>query len=342
MADKIKVAIVGAGWAGRMAADAYWKLGETEVAVIVDSIGETAKKLASTYHCEWSSDYEKVLQRPEIAIVDICTPAFTHCEFAVKAAEAGKHVCVQKPMALSLADCDKIIKRAETNKVKLIVQEMTRFGQAYVKMHQFIDEGAVGLPEMTYWNQVITAEWAKGYPWNRDRKQSGGVLIDHNIHAYDLLRWNHGEVDRVYAEVAGLNPYLKESGIMEDHSAVVLKFKNGSLGIVQGSWSGTEATPIYRIQTIGTKGTFEIETLYPFESFTWKYSQAKGPATTSATNSVGFYERAAYFVDCIRRDTVITRGTGTDARKALEIGLAAIESAEKSMAIGLPPTRVGV
>lgn len=344
MVKKLNVAIIGAGWAGMMAGDSYAALPDAKVAFIIDTYEKPGKALAEKYKCEWSGDYDAVLKRDDIDIVDVCTPPFLHTEHAVKAAEAGKHVCCQKPLALSLKDCDKIIDAARKSNVKLIVQEMTRFGEPFVKIREMIDKGLLGTPEITYWNQVITAKFAAGRPQIMDRKKSGAMLVDYNVHGYDLLTWYHGEVSEVYATVSRLHPMLKTLGPDEDHGVVTLKFKDGSLGIVEGSYSSTINTPVWIIQIIGTKGVVEIEQnpfALPFH-FKYSFTEVEGPTQVWFSSKHGFFERAEYFVKCILGNKPIERSTAQEARKAVEIGLAAIESTEKNAPVKLPPHRVSV
>lgn len=338
MSNKLNVAIIGAGWAGMMAGDAYSVLPDATVAVVIDTNVKAGKALANKYRCESSSDYEEVLERKDIDVVDVCTPPFLHTEHSVKAAEAGKHVCCQKPLALTLEDCDKIIEAARRNNVELIVQEMTRFGEPFVKVREMIEKGMLGKPEITSWNQVITAKFAAERSQIMDRKKSGAMLIDYNVHGYDLLSWYHGEVSEVYAVVSRLHPKLKGIGPDEDHGVVTLRFKDDSLGIVQGSYSSTVNTPIWKIQTIGTKGTVEIEqsSFSLPSSYTYSFTEIEGPTQTWFTSRHGFLERADYFVKCILDDKPIERSTAFEARKAVEIGLAAIESAEKDVPVKLP------
>ena len=339
---ELNVAIIGAGWAGMMAADAYESVHEANIAVIIDTAEGAGITLAKKHKCEWSNDYEEVLDRPNIDMVDVCTPPFLHTEHSVKAAEAGKHVCCQKPLALSLKDCDEIMNAANKNKVKLIVQEMTRFGEPFVRTREMIDKGMLGIPEITYWNQVITAKFAAERPQIMNRKKSGAMLIDYNVHAYDLLSWYHGEVSEVYAAVSRMHPILKNLGPDEDHGVVTLRFKDDSMGIVEGSYSSTMNTPIWRIQTIGTKGTVEVEQ-NPFSlpfSYKYRFTEIEGPTQEWFTTKHGFSERAAYFVKCILKDGPIERSTAAQAKKAVEIGLAAIESTERNAPVKLPPKKV--
>jgi len=336
--EEIGIAIVGAGWAGKMSANAYSKVPNVKVKVIVDVIEEAAKSLAEVYMCEWSTHYDEALEKDDVHVVDICSIPSTHATLALKAAEARKHICVQKPFALNLEDCKNVIDAANRNNVQLIMQHMFRFAEGTVKSNELIKNDRIGEPEVTFYQQVTTPR-VIGKPWLTSPEKSGEQLIEFNVHGYDLLRWFHGEVNTVYAETALLHPLFMKTKLKADNSVVVLKFRNGSLGIVEGSWGLGENTlaPQSIVQTIGTKGMIDI--VYearPRTEYTWRLFQPDKPIETQRSSSHGWIERATYFIECVREGKTVSRSTGLDGLKSLEIGLAAVKSAGEHTPISLP------
>jgi len=335
MVEIIKAGIVGAGWAGNKAADAYSKVEGAEAGLIFDVSEEAAKGLARAHGCEWTTNFDELLERSDIQVVEICTPPFLHATQAVKAAGAGKHICVQKPMARNVRECREIIEAAEKNKVKLILQFQYRFNDITVRARKLIDKGEIGKPLFSHFRGAISPNVAAGKQggWIMDPEKSGGQLVEYNIHFYDLLRWYHGEVKSVYSETSRLVPIFKGKNPPYDHSIVTLRFKDDTLGVVAGTWSGSRDTPWNLGEVFGSKGVLHFrDTQNSFLSL----QRDDKPEMSWASPRDGFSERVAYFVECIREDKPVARSTGVDGLRAVEVGVAAVESSEKHAPIGLP------
>jgi len=130
----VKVAIVGAGFMGRMHAQVYRNLNKAKLAAIADSDLEKAQLLADKYEATAYSSMEELLNKEDIDAVDICLPTFLHKEYVIKAARAGKDILCEKPIALTVEDAEEMIQAAKINKVKLMIAQVISFWLEYVKL----------------------------------------------------------------------------------------------------------------------------------------------------------------------------------------------------------------
>lgn len=201
--------------------------------------------------------FENVLKDDTIDVVCICTPSGQHARQAIACAEAGKHVLVEKPMALSLADADAMIIAAEKAGVKLSVALQRRAEPLFKTIRQAITQGDLGeltlasvvLPyyrDMAYYNQ---ADW-RG-TWALD---GGGVLMNQGIHIIDLLLWFMGDP----AEIKAFGGTLHREIEVEDVAAAAIRFESGALGTISATTTIGGGAP-HRLEIYGTNGAIQIE-----------------------------------------------------------------------------------
>jgi myo-inositol 2-dehydrogenase/D-chiro-inositol 1-dehydrogenase/scyllo-inositol 2-dehydrogenase (NAD+) len=192
--------------------------------------------------------------------VVITTPTPTHLPITMLAAEHKKHVFLEKPMALSIAECDAILKVVELNSISLQLGFMRRFDPEFVAAAQRIQAGEIGQPMM-----IKTNTHGPGLPppWARDLKTSNGMLAEVNSHDWDTLRWLMGSnLERVYTEVANFKGPANnvDTPNFYDNALVNVKFKNGGLGMISGVCPcgyGYDA----RVEIVGEKGILQISEL---------------------------------------------------------------------------------
>ncbi len=205
---RLGVAIVGCGRISDLHILGYRGREDAWITAVCDINRKRAHKKAR----EWGvvkvyTDYQKLLADPEIELVELLVPHHLHAPMTISACQAGKHVSVQKPMAISIAECDSMIQSAKDNKVTLRVYENFVFYPPCVRAKEMIDAGEIGTPQMirlhlntgtrdTAWNVPFTA-WL----WRFDDNKSGGgpLVFDHGYHLFSLARYLMGEVVRVYA-----------------------------------------------------------------------------------------------------------------------------------------------
>jgi myo-inositol 2-dehydrogenase / D-chiro-inositol 1-dehydrogenase len=226
--SRLRVALVGAGRAGSLhAANVADYAARAEVVAVVDERREAAEALGPR------ADLAEALERADAVVIS--TPTFTHRELAVRAAEAGKHVFCEKPMALTVTECDEMIAAAELAGVVLQIGFMRRFQPEFVEARRRIEAGDVGEPMLIKSltrGPGLPPEWA----WSLER--SNGMLAEVNSHDFDSVRWLAGsEIERVYAEVANHKGAARgvDARDFYDNAVVSLRFASGAIGTIDGT-----------------------------------------------------------------------------------------------------------
>lgn len=306
------------------------ELPEAELVAVYDDNKERLKRVIEEYGVKTVyTDYNELLKREDIDAVVITSENARHAELTIAAAEAGKHVLCEKPIATNLKDADEMIRATRKAGVKLQIAFVMRYHSATAHVKKLLDEGVIGKV------QIITTTNHGKYPggWFGDPKLAGGgAVMDHVVHTADLMRWYTGsEAAEVYAVIGkNIRPKLP----VEDCALLSIKFRSGVIGSIDCSWSRPNNWPIWGdvfLEIIGTEGCIIVDA---FKTNLWVASEGKA--------FTWYY----YGPDCDRdmiRDfiRVINEddeplASGWDGRQALEIALAAYESAKKGDVIKLP------
>ena len=200
------IALIGAGNIARVHAAAIAEIPGARLTAVCDSSEPACRAFSAEMgNIDWTGNLEQLLARPDVDIVNICTPSGTHADLAVQAAHAGKHLIVEKPLDTTLAQADRIIRAAEEKAVKLTGIFPYRFRQGIYKAREAIQQGRLGRLVMAdaYVKWRRSPEYYRGWhgTWALD---GGGALINQSIHAIDLLQWLAGPVVSVYGHIATL------------------------------------------------------------------------------------------------------------------------------------------
>jgi scyllo-inositol 2-dehydrogenase (NAD+) len=226
--SRLRVALVGAGRAGSVhAGNIADYAARAEVVAVVDERPEAAAELGA------QASLEEALERCDAVVIS--APTFTHRDLAVRAAEAGKHVFCEKPMALTLAECDDMIGAAEQAGVVLQIGFMRRFQPEFVEARRRIEAGDVGEPMVI---KSLTRGPGLPPPWAWSLEHSNGMLAEVNSHDFDSVRWLVGaDIERVYAEVANVKGAARgvEAADFYDNAVVSLRFASGAIGTIDGT-----------------------------------------------------------------------------------------------------------
>jgi len=202
------------------------------------------------------NDYRRLLEDPEIHIVTVATISGIRPKIALDALDAGKHVILEKPMALSTREADEIIKKSEEEKLKVAVCHQLRFMPHIMKLKEEIDSGAFGklvhASASMRWNR--NEAYYSSSPWRGTWVYDGGAFMNQAIHVIDLMLWLMGEAERVYAETG---TFLKKIEA-EDAGAAVIRFKNGAIGTVEASVCVYPENLEETLGIFGEKGTVLI------------------------------------------------------------------------------------
>jgi myo-inositol 2-dehydrogenase/D-chiro-inositol 1-dehydrogenase/scyllo-inositol 2-dehydrogenase (NAD+) len=316
-----------------------WRVPHAELAAVVDAEAERAQGAAEELglgDAHYSSLEEAVASMRFDAIV-ITSPTFTHAALAAQAAHAGLHMLCEKPMALNLAECDRIIEAARQAGVILQMAFMRHFDPAFVAAKQQIDDGLIGQPLIV---RSLTRGPGLPPPWARDIRNSNGMLAEVNSHDFDTIRWlAGGDFTSVFAQAAALKvPDLKEEyPDFYDTAVVTLQLDNGAFGMVDGvcpAEYGYDA----RAEVVGSQGVLFIGELR--EAGLTRVTRQGGAVerhflTWPARFEQAYVNEARHFVDCVRAGEQPSVG-GLDGRHALEAVLAANRSIQWGRPVRLP------
>lgn len=229
---KARTAIIGCGKVAHIHAGALTALGESEFVAVCDQDETRARAFAAQYQVQAYADVADMVQASEIEAVIVCTPHPMHAETAVIAMQHGAHVLVEKPLASSLIDCDKMILAADGAGVKLGVMSQRRLYPPVQRVKQAIETGRIGKPIL---GVVMMYGWRDQAYYQSDhwrgtwKGEGGGVLVNQAPHQLDLLHWFMGPIDELFGYWGNLNhPYIE----VEDTAVATLRFKNGALGAI--------------------------------------------------------------------------------------------------------------
>ncbi len=259
MKSAIRICMVGAGRVGKVHSRSITRhLPSGQVVALVDPVPEVLQATASEFEIEASFDsLERALESVAFDAVVITTPTFTHKSLALLAAENGKHVFLEKPMALNLGECDDILAGVQHAGVMLQLGFMRRFDPEFRAAAKRIEAGEIGRPMM-----IKTLTHGPGLPpaWARDLKTSNGMLAEVNSHDWDSVRWLMGsDYERVYAEVANFKGKANNVNTPNfyDNALVNIRLESGGLGLISGICPcgyGYDA----RVEIYGEKGIMQI------------------------------------------------------------------------------------
>lgn len=229
-ARKVRMAIIGCGKVSHLHAAALQQGSNTKLVAIYSRSAEKAEVFAEKYGIAAFNDIETMIREAHVEAVVICTPHPFHAGPVIKAASAGVHCLVEKPLASSLQDCDLMIAACRDNNVKLGVVSQRRFYAPVQRLRQAIDQGKIGQPALGTINML---GWRDQNYYNSDawrgtwEMEGGGVLVNQAPHQLDIFQWLMGPIDELFGYWKNLNhPYIE----VEDTAIAVVKFKNGGLG----------------------------------------------------------------------------------------------------------------
>ncbi|MGQ9720471.1 MAG: Gfo/Idh/MocA family protein [Candidatus Jordarchaeum sp.] len=260
---QLRIGVLGCGTAAHFHASACRPSQKIKLVSAYDANYENTKKLADIYHLTASRNYQDILKSNDVDAVLIALPHFLHSDLTIEAAEAGKHILCEKPMAPTLEECDTMIKAAKKAGVKLMIAENHRFLPAHKLIKKVLNEGLIGIPLLVRGYEgvdetpdlSIPEHW-KGSP----EKAGGGVLMDAGVHKFAILNWMLGDVSLAYCWLA--KQMIKLENKADDNAMMFMKFESGCIGEIVVS-DTVFSTPNNRLEFYGTEGTI-------LEDHSWK------------------------------------------------------------------------
>ncbi|MCP4889412.1 MAG: Gfo/Idh/MocA family oxidoreductase [Planctomycetaceae bacterium] len=254
----IGIGIVGCGMIANFHARAIADAEGAHLVGCADRKAEFAEAFAEKQGCRAFESLEAMLADPEIDAITVCSPSGAHLDPAVAAAEAGKHVIVEKPLEVTTERCDQIIQACEKSGVQLAVTFQSRFHESSRLMKQAVEQGRFGRVTMgdAYVKWYRSQEYYDSGAWRGTwALDGGGALMNQAIHSVDLLLWLMGDVEEISAMTATLTHERIE---VEDVAVANLKFKSGALGIIEATTTSFPGS-LKRIEISGDQGSAVLE-----------------------------------------------------------------------------------
>ncbi len=345
MPSPVPVGLIGSQFISTIHAEALKKCPQAVLAAVASPTPGNAANFAERFGIPLAlTDYRELLARPEIQLVVVGAPNDLHCRIVLDAAAAGKHIVIEKPLCLNLAEADQMIAACRKANVKLMYAEELCFAPKYVRLKQLLDSGALGQPTLIKQSEKHDGPHAAHF-WDVDRS-GGGVAMDMGCHAIEFFRWMLGRppVKSVYAHMATQVHHDKTRG--DDNAILILEFANGVTAIAEESWTKLGGMDD-RAEVYGSGGVAYADLLHgnaieTYSAAGYDYAVEKAGSTKGWSFTIyeeawnyGFHAEMAHFVDCVQNDKQ-PLVTGEDGRAVLEILFAAYESARTGRKVVLP------
>ena len=345
----LKFGLVGCGRIAKRHSEllGHNQINNASLVAVCDIDEEKAKKIGEQFNVPYYTDMDEMMEKESIDVVSVLTESGYHAKNVINLAKYGKHIVVEKPMALTLDDADAMIRACDENSCKLFVVKQNRFNVPVVKLREAMDEKRFGklvlgtirvrwCRDQNYYDQA----WWRGR-WDMD----GGVLTNQASHHVDLLEYMMGDVESVFAKSTTALVNIEA----EDTAIVTLKFRNGALGIIEATTAVRPKDLEGSISILGETGTVEIGGFAVNKMVHWNFTHKKDgddevmeKYSVNPPNVYGFGHQAYYehVVDSILNNKKHLVD-GLVGRKSLELISAIYESIEtgKEVFLRFKPTK---
>jgi predicted dehydrogenase len=326
----VRLASIGLGWWGGMLAEAVKRSGEAEIAACFARSAEARQSFAAKHGCRPADSLDAVLKDPSIQGVVLATPHSTHADLIVAAASAGKHVFVEKPLTLTVAEAKRAIAACERAGVTLLVGHNRRRQAATRRVRALIDEGALGVLHQLETNLSLPGNLVPRPGWRSEPAESPlGSMTPMGVHMVDNLVYLAGRVKRVVA----FSKRILAKTALDDVTSVLLEFESGPLGFMNTTFVVPKVT---YTAAYGTEGNAWSE-----EEGTKLYLQKKGEELRQAlpvAKNDSLTEQMAEFARCVRGAAKPETG-GDSSLEVVAVVEAAVESARSGRAVELAALR---
>jgi predicted dehydrogenase len=342
--EKVRVGIIGSGFISQIHAEAFQEVPEAQLVAScgADAVGvaEFARKWKVPFS---TTDYRRLLERKDIDMVVLGIPNDLHREVVVAAAEAGKHIIIEKPLAQTLEAGRAMVEACREHRVKLMYAETICFSPKYARAKQLVEEGAIGKMYMIKQGEKHSGPHSD---WFYDiHRAGGGAIMDMGCHGIEWSRWMYGK-PKVKSVVAHCQRVFHQRTQGEDNAVIILEFEGGGIAVIEDSWvrhGGMDD----RVELYGTSGVVYCDLLHGSSMETYSaqgygYAMEKSGDTKGWTFTVseethlyGFPHEMRHFTQCVLNDQP-SRETGEDGEATLVIIYAAYESAGTGRRINWP------
>lgn len=335
--SKMRFALVGCGRIAKKHAEILSKqLPDAALATVCDINHARAAEYGKKYNVPFFTDMHEMMRKAgnSIDVVNILTPSGNHAEHTIALAPYGKHIVVEKPMALTIEDADSMISACDRAGVKLFVVKQNRYNYPVQKLRSALEEGRFGKLVLG----TVRVRWCRDQKyydqdaWRGTWRYDGGVFTNQASHHIDLLEWMMGDVESVFAKSATQLVKIEA----EDTGIAVLKFKSGALGIIEATTATRPKDLEGSISILGEKGTVEIGGFAVNEMKIWNFTERrpeddevieKYRQNPPDVYGFGHVEYLKDVIDSIRNNKKALVD-GLEGRKSLELIMALYESIE--------------
>lgn len=336
-----RVAFVGCGRISGNHFEALSRIEGLRLVAVCDVIEARARAAGEKWDVPWFTQYEQMLADVPCDAVSIATPSGMHPAHGIIAARAGKHVISEKPMAISLAAADELVKACDDAGVHLFVVKQNRLNATIQLLKRAIDKGRFGRIYMAN----ATVRWARPQeyydqaPWRGTWEFDGGAFMNQASHYVDLVQWLVGPVESVMAKTATMARRIEA----EDSGAALLKFRSGAIGVLEVTVLTFPKNYEGSITLMGEKGTAKIGGTAVNKIEHWQFADYDDDdklveaANTNPTSVYGFGHEPYYRnVLKVLRGEAVADTDGRGGRKSLELILGIYESAKTGREVPLP------
>ena len=336
-----RIGLVGCGRISRSHFDAIERVDGLSLAAVCDVVADRARAAGEEFGVPWFRTEEEMLAAAPCDVVAICTPSGLHPAHGTAAARAGKHVIVEKPMAISLAAADELVQACDRAGVHLFVVKQNRLNPAIQLLRRAIDKGRFGRIFMAN----TTVRWSRPQeyydqaPWRGTWEFDGGAFMNQASHYVDLIQWLVGPVESVMAKTATLARRIET----EDSGIAILRFRSGALGSIEVTMLTYPRNLEGSITILGERGTVKIGGTAVNRVEHWQFAEYDDDdklieaAATNPPNVYGFGHEGYYRnVLSVLRGEATPDTDGRAGRKSLELILGIYESAKTGREVPLP------
>jgi len=322
------VAVFGAGWVSTEHIRAYVKNPHCEVVAVGSRKAESAREkatLGAVPDARIYTRFEELLKDKRVDVVSITTPTDLHAEQVIQAAEAGKHMVIEKAIALNLEDLKAMRDAVRKAKVKTVVSFVLHWNPSLANTKALLDAGAIGdifYGECDYWHGV--SDWYAGWEWARTKRAGGSSFLFAGCHGVDAIRWFCGDIAEVSAFTGGWDKRFEYPPTI----VAAVKFASGAIGKISSSLD-IVAPYQFNVDLLGTEGAIRDNLLYSKKLLPGQSGFATIPCLLPDSGDVEhhpFEGEINHFIDCLLND-VESEVNLEDAVKTHEVCLAADLSA---------------
>ena len=347
MADRVGVGLIGSQFISTIHAEALKSVADAELLAVMSPTVGHARGFAARHGLPHAfTELDDLLAMDTVDMVIVGAPNHLHCAIALAAAAAGKHVVMEKPLCLNLAEADRMIAACRQANVKLMYAEELCFTPKYVRLKGLLDEGALGNPVLLKQSEKHDGPHAPHF-WDVERS-GGGVTMDMGCHAIQFFRWLNGRnpITSVYAQMTTSVHTEKTRG--DDNAIIILEFANGVLAVAEESWTKKggmdDRAEIHGAEGVAYADVLQGNSIQTYSTRGVGYAVEKAGSTVGWSYTMyeeawnyGFPQELAHFVHCVKHDEP-PLVTGEDGRAVLEVIFAAYASAGSGRKVTLPFT----